>query len=116
MAQTNSNSTSFNIQIIPYIGTKLINQHFKQQKLYIYNFQKIDYTKSLLGLSLKCQQNKVIQCLHDHYRFIIEQSQQKSRLIAIQKIKVEKYGCRTYFINDNVLQILARSERINICQ
>ncbi|CAD8214476.1 unnamed protein product [Paramecium pentaurelia] len=56
----------------------------------------------LCGLSLNQQQNKVISCGQDEQILIIEQSQQDSKWIVIQKIKVETHGKRICFINDNV--------------
>ncbi|CAD8163695.1 unnamed protein product [Paramecium octaurelia] len=61
-----------------------------------------DHTGTIYGLSLNQQQNKVISCGYDKQILIIEQSQQDSQWIVIQKIKVETNGSRLCFINDNV--------------
>ncbi|CAD8155512.1 unnamed protein product [Paramecium pentaurelia] len=61
-----------------------------------------DHTSHVFGLSLNKQQNKVISCGCDDQILIIEQSQQDFKWIVVQKIKVQKYGCRICFINDNV--------------
>ncbi|CAD8064199.1 unnamed protein product [Paramecium sonneborni] len=61
-----------------------------------------DHTYWVLGLSMNQQQNKVISCGQDDQILIIEQSLQDSKWIIIQKIKVERYGRRICFLNDNL--------------
>ncbi|CAD8091671.1 unnamed protein product [Paramecium primaurelia] len=61
-----------------------------------------DHNNMVCGLSLNQQLNKVISCGQDEQILIIEQSQQDSKWIIIQKIKVEQHGYRICFINDNL--------------
>ncbi|CAD8081345.1 unnamed protein product [Paramecium sonneborni] len=60
-----------------------------------------DHTREVYSLSLNDQQNKVISCSKDCQIFVIEQSQLDKKWSVIQKIKVEKFGYRLCFINDN---------------
>ncbi|CAD8117003.1 unnamed protein product [Paramecium primaurelia] len=74
----------------------------KQNQQWLCQQTITDHTSSVYGLSINQQQNKVISCGCDGQILIIEQSQQDSKWIVIQKIKVETYGQRICFINDNV--------------
>ncbi|CAD8194501.1 unnamed protein product [Paramecium pentaurelia] len=75
---------------------------WKKQNQWLCQQTITDHTSCVLGLSLNQQQNKVISCGEDKQILIIEQSQQDSKWIVIQKIMVEKYGKRICFINDNL--------------
>ncbi|CAD8128832.1 unnamed protein product [Paramecium sonneborni] len=61
-----------------------------------------DHSSSVYGLSLNQQQNRIISCGYDNQILIIEQSQQNKEWIVIQKIKVEQYGYRICFIDNNM--------------
>ncbi|CAD8159245.1 unnamed protein product [Paramecium pentaurelia] len=75
---------------------------WKKQNQWLCQQTITDHTNNVLGLSLNQQQNKVISCGDDKQILIIEQSQQDSKWIVIQKIMVETYGYRICFINDNL--------------
>ncbi|CAD8209593.1 unnamed protein product [Paramecium octaurelia] len=60
-----------------------------------------DHTSYVYGLSFNEQQNKLISCGSDQHILVIEQSQLNKQWIVIQKLKVEQYGKRLCFIDDN---------------
>ncbi|CAD8178043.1 unnamed protein product [Paramecium pentaurelia] len=60
------------------------------------------HTDCIYSLSLNEQQNKLISCSLDSQILIIEQSKLDKQWIVTQKIKVDQYGCRLCFINDNL--------------
>ncbi|CAD8122847.1 unnamed protein product [Paramecium sonneborni] len=62
----------------------------------------IEHKKNVLGLSLNQSQNKLISCGSDKLILILEQSQQTSKWVVIQKITLQIYGSRLCFINDNL--------------
>ncbi|CAD8213064.1 unnamed protein product [Paramecium pentaurelia] len=88
--------------IISGSSDKTIKFWIKQNQQWLCQQTITDHTSSVYGLSINQQQNKVISCGCDGQILIIEQSQQDSKWIVIQKIKVETYGRRICFINDNV--------------
>ncbi|CAD8069673.1 unnamed protein product [Paramecium sonneborni] len=61
-----------------------------------------DHINSVYGLSMNDSQNKLISCGSDNLILIIEYSSQDKKWSIIQKIKVENYGIRICFINDNI--------------
>ncbi|CAD8209873.1 unnamed protein product [Paramecium octaurelia] len=61
-----------------------------------------DHSSSIYGLSLNQQQNRVISCGYDKLILIMEQQEQNKDWIVIQKIKVEEFGHRICFIDDNI--------------
>ncbi|CAD8096625.1 unnamed protein product [Paramecium primaurelia] len=61
-----------------------------------------DHTNSVFGLSLNQQQNILVSCGDDGQLLIIEQSIQNKEWIVKQKIKVEQYGYRVCFIDNNM--------------
>ncbi|CAD8131100.1 unnamed protein product [Paramecium sonneborni] len=61
----------------------------------------IDHSKSVNGLSLNQQQNRILSCGIDEFILIIEQSGQNTEWRVLQKITVEKSGWRVCFIDNN---------------
>ncbi|CAD8145697.1 unnamed protein product [Paramecium pentaurelia] len=61
-----------------------------------------DHTDSVCSLSLNEQQNKLISCSKDSQILVIEQSKFNKQWIVTQKIKVDMFGQRLCFINDNL--------------
>ncbi|CAD8117586.1 unnamed protein product [Paramecium primaurelia] len=80
---------------------KTIKFWIKQDK-WICSQTITDHTNDVNGLSMNEQQNKVISCGYDCQILIIEQSQQNKNWNVIQKIKVQDYGYRICFINENL--------------
>ncbi|CAD8189361.1 unnamed protein product [Paramecium pentaurelia] len=62
----------------------------------------IDHTDWVCSLSLNEQQNKLISCSKDSQILIIEWSKLDKQWSVTQKIKVDQYGYRLCFINDNL--------------
>ncbi|CAD8119812.1 unnamed protein product [Paramecium sonneborni] len=60
-----------------------------------------DHTSSVYSLSLNEQQNKLISCSFDSYILVIEQNKMDKQWSVSQKIKVDQFGYRLCFINDN---------------
>ncbi|CAD8097696.1 unnamed protein product [Paramecium primaurelia] len=60
-----------------------------------------DHTHNVYSLSLNEKQDKLICCSQDQQILVIEYSQNDQIWNVIQKIKVEQYGYRLSFINDN---------------
>ncbi|CAD8159273.1 unnamed protein product [Paramecium pentaurelia] len=60
-----------------------------------------DHQDQIYSLSLNEQQNKLISCSKDSYILVIEQSTQDQQWYVTQKIKVDQFGYRICFINDN---------------
>ncbi|CAD8129733.1 unnamed protein product [Paramecium sonneborni] len=61
-----------------------------------------DHTSKVYQISINDQQDKVISCGKDNEIFVIEYSQQSKIWMLIQKIKVDCYGKRLCFINNNL--------------
>ncbi|CAD8131380.1 unnamed protein product [Paramecium sonneborni] len=61
-----------------------------------------DHTSNVYGLSMNDQQNKVISCSGDKLILIIEQSSKDQKWNVVQNIKVEQFGNRICFMNDDV--------------
>ncbi|CAD8213301.1 unnamed protein product [Paramecium pentaurelia] len=61
-----------------------------------------DHTGSVYSLSLNEKQNKLISCSNDSQILVIKQSELDKQWSVIQKIKVDQYGYRLCFINDNL--------------
>ncbi|CAD8172294.1 unnamed protein product [Paramecium pentaurelia] len=60
-----------------------------------------DHSNCVYSLCLNEQQNKVISCSNDKQILVIEQQKLDQKWIVTQKIKVDQYGYRLCFINDN---------------
>ncbi|CAD8116907.1 unnamed protein product [Paramecium primaurelia] len=89
-------------QIISGSSDNTIKFWMKKQNEWFCSQTIAEHTQQLLALSLNDQQNKVISCGLDAQILIIKQSQQDSKWMIIQKIKVEQYGCRICFIDENI--------------
>ncbi|CAD8182602.1 unnamed protein product [Paramecium pentaurelia] len=61
-----------------------------------------DHTGYVYSLSLNEKQNKLISCSSDSQILVIEQSKWDKQWSVTQKIKVDQYGYRLCFINDNL--------------
>ncbi|CAD8101530.1 unnamed protein product [Paramecium primaurelia] len=61
-----------------------------------------NHTSSVYQLSLNEQQNQVISCGYDKQILIIEYSEYQKKWIILQTIKVDCYGSRICFIDDNL--------------
>ncbi|CAD8197250.1 unnamed protein product [Paramecium pentaurelia] len=59
-----------------------------------------DHTHTVYSLSLNEEQNKLISCSYDQYILIIEYSKLNKQWSVTQKIKVNQFGQRLCFIND----------------
>ncbi|CAD8158065.1 unnamed protein product [Paramecium octaurelia] len=65
-------------------------------------FQTIsEHYSDVFGLSFNEQQNKLISCGRDELILVMEQLQLNKQWIVIQKIKVDSYGKKLCFIDDN---------------
>ncbi|CAD8099437.1 unnamed protein product [Paramecium sonneborni] len=60
-----------------------------------------DHTNSVLSISLNTQQDKLISCSYDSQILIIEKSQKEKTWKTIQSIKVDKWGSRLCFTDNN---------------
>ncbi|CAD8191716.1 unnamed protein product [Paramecium pentaurelia] len=67
-----------------------------------------DHTNYVYSLSLNEQQNKLISCSEDSQILIIEQSKLDKQWSVTQEIKVDQYGYRLCFINDNLFTFQPR--------
>ncbi|CAD8051945.1 unnamed protein product [Paramecium primaurelia] len=61
-----------------------------------------DHSSSVYGLVLNQQQNRVVSCGHDKVILIIEQSGQNTEWKVVQKMKVDQFGYRVCFIDNNM--------------
>ncbi|CAD8191509.1 unnamed protein product [Paramecium octaurelia] len=61
-----------------------------------------DHTGRVYQISLNDQENKLISCDQDNSILVIEYSKQSEKWIVIQKIKVDVYGFRLCFINNDI--------------
>ncbi|CAD8113788.1 unnamed protein product [Paramecium primaurelia] len=104
----NGNSNSIDCLLINNTDDLIISGSYdKTIKFWIkYNQWICQQTISDLGfvysLSLNEQQNKLISCSRDSQILIIEQSKLDKYWSVTQKIKVDVYGQRLCFINDNL--------------
>ncbi|CAD8165526.1 unnamed protein product [Paramecium pentaurelia] len=62
----------------------------------------MDHNDEVYQLSFNQQQNRLVSCSYNGLILIIEQSEQNKEWIVKQKIKVEQYGYRVCFIDDNM--------------
>ncbi|CAD8212597.1 unnamed protein product [Paramecium pentaurelia] len=60
-----------------------------------------DHTGWVYSLSLNEEQNKLISCQTDQQILVIELLKWDKKWSVTQKLKVDQYGCRLCFINDN---------------
>ncbi|CAD8182094.1 unnamed protein product [Paramecium octaurelia] len=60
------------------------------------------HTNNVYSLSLNQTQNKLISCSIDSLILVIEQRKLDKKWNVLQKIKVDQYGNRLCFINDNI--------------
>ncbi|CAD8141259.1 unnamed protein product [Paramecium pentaurelia] len=74
---------------------------WQKQQQWVCSQTITDHTNDVCGLSLNDQQNRVISCGKDKLILIIERAALDQKWNVIQKISVEVYGYRLYFINDN---------------
>ncbi|CAD8125164.1 unnamed protein product [Paramecium sonneborni] len=80
----------------------LIKFWVKQNDGWISQQTITDHSNSVYQLSLNEQQNQIISCGRDSQILIIEQIELNKNWIVKQKIKVDCYGYRLCFINDNL--------------
>ncbi|CAD8127270.1 unnamed protein product [Paramecium sonneborni] len=62
----------------------------------------INHTSNVCSLSLNENQNKLISCSDDQQILVMEQAQLDKKWNVIQQIKVDQYGFRLCFIDDNL--------------
>ncbi|CAD8163737.1 unnamed protein product [Paramecium octaurelia] len=95
-----ANRKSMDINTVSFACDQTIKLWQKQNE-WLYSQTITDHNSYVAGLSFNEQQNKLISCGGDQFILVIEQSQLNKQWIVIQTIKVDQYGYRLCFNDDN---------------
>ncbi|CAD8204324.1 unnamed protein product [Paramecium pentaurelia] len=69
-----------------------------------------DHSRSVYGLSLNQQQNRIVSCGNDKLILIIENQGQNTEWKVIQKININNCGYRVCFIDNNMFTLSQRDQ------